>query len=144
MTSAVTRVSVVGLWTLSVLGQPGLASAIPLAFDWTAVGHQSGVGFGGSVASAGDVNGDGYDDVIAGAPSYDLGAIDEGRAFLFLGSPAGLSIAPDWTVEGHQSYAYFGSSVASAGDVNGDGYDDVIAGAPTYDRGGVTDEGRAF
>ena len=41
---------------------------------------------------------------------------------------------PDWKAEGNQVYALFGSSVATAGDVNGDGYDDGIASAPLYDH----------
>jgi hypothetical protein len=43
------------------------------------------------VASAGDVNGDGYDDLVAGAPRYDGGQSDEGAAFVYYGSPSGIS-----------------------------------------------------
>jgi hypothetical protein len=102
---------------------------------------------GESVAGAGDVNGDGYDDVIVGAPSYDAGEDDEGAAFVFLGSKSGirarkLSKAAA-RLESNQRYARLGASVAGAGDVNSDGYDDVIVGAPLYD-GGEEDEGAAF
>ena len=95
------------------------------------------------MATAGDVNGDGYSDVIVGAPRYDNGQTDEGRAFVYHGSAAGLAPPPAWTAEGNQAGADFGGSVATAGDVNGDGYSDVIVGAPVYDNG-QTDEGRAF
>ncbi|MBI4508485.1 MAG: FG-GAP repeat protein, partial [Deltaproteobacteria bacterium] len=105
--------------------------------------NQAYAQFGTSVASAGDVNGDGYDDVIVGAPYYDNGHTDEGRAFVFLGSNSGISATPAWTAESNQAYAHFGSVVASAGDVNRDGYDDVIISAPDYD-GGQTNEGRAY
>ncbi|HJN75290.1 MAG TPA: integrin alpha, partial [Myxococcota bacterium] len=64
-------------------------------------------------------------------------------AFLYLGSPAGLSTSPDWTAESAQAGAEFGDSVSSAGDVNGDGYADVAVGAHWYD-GGQTDEGAVF
>src|SRR6185436_13503605 len=97
--------------------------------DWIAEGNQSFAGFGVSVATAGDDNGDGYADVIVGASAYSNGQTGEGRAFVYHGSPAGLATAPDWTAEGEQQGASFGISVGTAGDVNGDGYDDVIVGA---------------
>ena len=110
---------------------------------WTAEGDQAGAIFGISVAAAGDVNGDGFGDVIVGAFWYDNGQMDEGRAYLYLGSAAGLSPSADWTAESNQHFARFGASVAAAGDVNGDGYGDVIVGAYWYDNG-QADEGRAF
>ena len=99
--------------------------------------------FGYSVATAGDVNGDGFSDVIVGAIWFDNGQTDEGRAFVYHGSASGLGLCPAWTAEGDQASALFGYSVATAGDVNGDGYSDVIVGAVQYDNG-QTDEGRAF
>ncbi len=110
---------------------------------WTVDGDQAGAQLGFSVATAGDVNGDGYSDVVIGAPFYDNGQVDEGRAFVFLSSPSGLPALPAWTAEGDQAGAQFGFSVATAGDVNGDGYADVVVGAPFYDNG-QADEGRAY
>jgi hypothetical protein len=75
------------------------------------------------------VNGDGYADVIVGAPYYDNGETDEGRAYVYHGSSSGLSATANWTAESNQASAYFGYSVSTAGDVNGDGYADVIVGA---------------
>ena len=95
------------------------------------------------MATAGDVNGDGYADVIVGAPFYDNGQTDEGRAFVYHGSAGGLSGSAAWTAESDQAGASFGLSVATAGDVNGDGYADVIVGAPTTTNG-QTNEGRAY
>jgi hypothetical protein len=111
--------------------------------DWTAESNQAGALFGFSVASAGDVNGDGFSDVIVGAYLFDNGETDEGRAFVYHGSAAGLSTTPNWTAESNQANAEFGFSVASAGDVNGDGFSDVIVGANLFDNG-ETNEGRAF
>lgn len=105
--------------------------------------NQAGAGGGYSVASAGDVNGDGYSDVIAGAYLYSNGESNEGVAFVYKGSPTGVNSTPIAQLESNQATSIFGNSVAGAGDVNGDGYSDVIAGAYWYDNG-ETDEGAAF
>jgi hypothetical protein len=118
-------------------------SASGLVFVGSGGGNQAGAQFGRSAAWAGDVNGDGYSDVIVGAPKYDNGQTDEGGAFVTCGSAAGLSMTPCWSAESNQASSQFGYSVATAGDVNGDGYSDVIVGAPYYDNG-QTDEGRAY
>ncbi|GGM98161.1 hypothetical protein GCM10010967_34970 [Dyadobacter beijingensis] len=96
-----------------------------------------------SVASAGDVNGDGYSDVIVGAPTYDNGEASEGVAFVYKGSATGLNTANYNILQKNQANSYFGGSVASAGDINGDGYDEVIVGAKEY-TDGHTNEGAAF
>ncbi|MBL0108075.1 MAG: FG-GAP repeat protein [Ignavibacteria bacterium] len=111
--------------------------------NWTAEINQASANFGWSVATAGDVNGDGYSEVIVGAPNYDNGQTDEGGVFVYHGSITGLSLSPNWTKEINQASAKFGWSVATAGDVNGDGYSDVIIGAPNYDSV-QTNEGRAY
>jgi hypothetical protein len=111
--------------------------------DWMAYGGQAVARFGISVGAAGDVNGDGYDDVIIGADLFDGGQRNEGAAFVFHGSAGGLSATPAWVAEGGQAEALFGRSVSGAGDVNGDGYDDVIVGAYRYDVQNE-DEGAAF
>jgi uncharacterized repeat protein (TIGR01451 family) len=110
---------------------------------WRAESNQSNAEFGWSVADAGDVNGDGYADVIVGAPSFDNGQTDEGAAFVYLGSAAGLAAIAAWQAEGDQTRAEFGYSVSGAGDVNGDGYADVIVGARLFSNGHI-DEGAAF
>ncbi|MFZ5471837.1 MAG: integrin alpha [Myxococcota bacterium] len=121
----------------------GSATGLGSTFAWMAEGNQANAQFGHSVAAAGDVNGDGLGDVIIGAREYDNGEPDEGRAFVYLGSPAGLGANPAWTAEVNQAVARFGVSVASAGDINGDGFCDVIVGAPFWDNG-ESAEGRAL
>lgn len=122
------------------IGNPSTAATILTS-------NHVGAFFGRRVASAGDVNGDGYGDVVVGAPSYDDGVVDQGAAFVFLGSATGVASgdlnAAHARFEGEQERAEFGVSVASAGDVDGDGYGDVLVGALRYDDG-ETDEGAAF
>jgi hypothetical protein len=98
--------------------------------------------FGHSVSTAGDVNGDGYDDVIVGATGNDAGGMRAGRAYIFFGGP-GADTTADLTLTGQALYDNFGWSVSTAGDVNGDGYGDVIVGAPWNDSGGP-EAGRAY
>jgi len=90
--------------------------------------------FGISVASAGDFNDDGYADFIVGARG--------GKAFIYYGGPS-LDATPDLTLTGETTGSWFGNSVAPAGDVNGDGFDDVIVGAPMYGPS-VSQVGRAY
>ncbi len=121
----------------------GSASGPSLAPDWTAESDQVGTSFGISISGAGDVNGDGFDDVIVGAPYFTHTGLNEGRAFLYLGSASGPSLTPDWMVEGDHDNVFFGSKVSGAGDVNGDGLDDMIVTAPGF-TGGEYREGRAL
>jgi hypothetical protein len=122
-----------------------LGSALGLATTpaWMAESGQTGAGFGGTVASAGDVNGDGYGDLVVGARFYNNGTQEEGMALVYLGGISGLTATAAWTAESNQARAWFGWSVASAGDVNGDGYGDLVVGAPTYD-GAIAGGGAAF
>jgi hypothetical protein len=107
----------------------------PTCPEWTVDSDQDDSFLGAGMASAGDVNGDGYGDVIVGAPGYDNGQSGEGRAYVYLGSANGLSSTPAWTVESDQAGADLGVSVSGAGDVNGDGYADVIVGSFLFSNG---------
>jgi ribosomal protein L35AE/L33A len=100
--------------------------------------------FGISVASAGDVNGDGYADLVVGAYNADpSGRMDAGTVSVFHGSASGVLAAPTRVLEGAAAGDYFGISVASAGDVNGDGYADLVVGAPYADPSGRMEAGTA-
>lgn len=104
----------------------GSASGLAVTPVWSDIGANQGSAYGHSLSRAGDVNGDGYDDIIIGEPGYKVGSISRGRALVYYGSSAGPSATPSWTYIG--TTTDFGRSVSTAGDLNGDGYDDVIVG----------------
>jgi Ca2+-binding RTX toxin-like protein len=114
-----------------------------------AAGDQSGR----SVASAGDVNGDGYDDLIVGAFQADPNGTSSGASYLVFGKASGFAASLDlstldgttgFRLNGVEAYDASGFSVASAGDVNGDGYDDLIVGALSADSNGLTNSGATY
>ena len=95
--------------------------------------------FGGSVATAGDVNGDGKADFIVGA-QIDLLGLNPGRVCVYSGADGSLLYQKDAAA----AFDEFGSSVSAAGDVNGDGKADFIVGANGTDAGGNQDAGSAY
>ncbi|MCK4257236.1 FG-GAP repeat protein, partial [candidate division WOR-3 bacterium] len=119
-------------------------SSMDSIFDVKMGGEAEEDNFGYSASCAGDVNGDGYDDVIVGSPRYNFGGnTGAGAAYIFLGGSSMDSIF-DVKMGGEAIKDIFGYSVSCAGDVNGDGYDDVIVGACYNDFGGNTDAGAAY
>ena len=117
------------------------------AFDGQAAYDRAGF----AVAGAGDVNGDGFADMVFGAPLADAGGEDSGRAYVVFGGPGLKSgsltdIAAGMTgfiLDGVQGRDYAGTSVARGGDVDADGYDDFMVGAPGANPHGG-DSGRAY
>jgi hypothetical protein len=120
---------------LALLGALALGSASFPARDAAAgltlveVLGTNAAGLGHSVAAAGDVNGDGWPDLIVGHPFDNTLGAQAGRAFVWFGGP-NLRFAPDVILTQGSSGDWFGWSVAGIGDVNDDGYDDVAVGAP--------------
>jgi len=113
--------------------------------DGAAAGDRSGW----SVAGAGDVNGDGKDDVIIGASDADPNGDRSGSSYVVYGSASPTDIdlgtlgAAGFRIDGAATDDFSGWSVAGAGDVNGDGKDDVIIGAPNSDPDG-SDSGGSY
>jgi hypothetical protein len=120
-------------------GSSSLQSAQPTTLE----GGGAGAEFGAWVASAGDVDGDGFCDLIVGAPKAMVSGAQAGRVFIFRGSKGGVLAAP-WTLDAPDPDGLFGSSVSSAGDVNGDGYADIVVGAQGVSLAGNTGVGRAY
>jgi hypothetical protein len=103
------------------------------------------------VAGAGDVNGDGRDDVIIGAGGADNHGRTSGSSYVVYGSAsastmdlASVSAAQGFRIDGANADDVSGVSVAGAGDVNGDGRDDVIIGAAFADNNGRTNSGSSY
>ena len=94
-------------------------------------GDTTGSTFGASVAIGGDVNGDGFADVVIGDPSY--GAF--GVAYFYLGGSSGIGVVPSVTLVGIESGGNFGNAVAIAGDLDGDGLSDLVIGASNVENG---------
>ena len=146
--------------TYVVFGKSGgFASSIALSsLDGTTgfvlLGIDPGDRSGWSVSSAGDVNGDGYNDVIVGAIEADqTGTNAEGETYVVFGQSGGFasSVAlssldgtTGFVLTGIDPDDRSGSSVSSAGDVNGDGFDDLIIGASGADQTGTDDEGETY
>jgi hypothetical protein len=127
-------------------------------FVLTGIDVADGAGF--SVSTAGDVNGDGIDDLIVGASLADPGGdSDAGESYVVFGSMRGFpaivqleSLYPSGGGDGSRGFVLTGIdvadgagfSVSTAGDVNGDGIDDLIVGAFFADPGGDSDAGESY
>jgi hypothetical protein len=108
---------------------------------FTFYGDQAGDWFGASVDGVGDFNNDGWPDVIVGAP-YGKSAVagNVGEARVFSGHDGSVLR----TFNATTGVTALGTTVSGAGDVDQDGWDDVIIGAPQFTNGSINDTGRAF
>ncbi|MFO0904207.1 MAG: peptidoglycan DD-metalloendopeptidase family protein [Pirellulales bacterium] len=115
------------------------------------LGDQSGY----TISSAGDINRDGFDDLLIGAPLADGGSplrVDAGASYVVFGQSSGFSGSIDLgTLDGVNGFRILGANagdmagyVSAAGDVNGDGLGDLLIGAPGLDVGGTADMGAAY
>jgi len=112
-------------------------SALDATPDLILTGDENGAHFGASVAVVLDVNNDGVDDLLVGAPLHDAGGgagANRGRAYVFFGGSPPDATA-DVTLSGTVNGGSFGAAVSRAGDANGDGVWDFLVGAPLEDPG---------
>lgn len=124
------------------LGAPLTASALVPDLVVSALGAAGGDQLGFAVDGVGDFDGDGYDDLAVGAPLSDVGGADRGQVLVFRGGPDADDL-PDLVLSGEAAGDQFGYAVRGAGDVNGDGYPDLLVGAPYNDAAG-DNAGRAY
>lgn len=130
-----------------VYGYAGSVGGPATAASWLAEDAVSGTILGRALAMAGDVDGDGFGDVLAGRPGFEEGQELEGGAALFMGSASGMASDPAWRgssdldASDHGGvWIGYGQAVAGLGDLDGDEYDDVAIGAPN--TGADSYEGR--
>ena len=117
-------------------------------------GIDQGDSAGGSVSSGGDVNGDGIDDIIIGASSADPNGNERaGESYIVFGNSNGFDASLNlsdldgsngFVIEGIDERDYSGRSVSGAGDINGDGFDDIIIGADDADPNGNERAGESY
>ncbi|MCC8997064.1 MAG: FG-GAP-like repeat-containing protein, partial [Nitrosomonas sp.] len=99
----------------------------------------------GNVSSAGDMNGDGFSDILIGAPATDINGDASGSSYVVFGKSSGFDAVMNladlngtngFTINGESAGDYLGRSVSNAGDVNGDGFGDILIGARGADHNG--------
>ena len=118
-----------------VYGYYGSATGPSTTDDWSAESDLADAQFGRALANGGDLDDDGYEDLVVGAPYLDV-TTDEGLVYVYFGSVSGPDSTPT-TLTGAVAGEGFGAAVAGVGDVDGDGVDDLLVGAPNSDAGAL-------
>ncbi|MER2513961.1 MAG: hypothetical protein ABTQ25_16360, partial [Nitrosomonas ureae] len=133
----------------AVMNLSGLDGTNGFRLDGEAVFDSSGF----SVDGAGDVNGDGFDDLIIGAFRADPNGSNSGSSYVVFGRASGFDATMNlsnldgnngFRLDGETAYDFSGISVSSAGDVNGDGFDDLIIGALSASPNGALGSGSSY
>jgi hypothetical protein len=119
-------------------------AGVPMSRVLVMNGNHAGELFGWTVTNIGDVNGDGSEDLAIGVPWADPAGLDDAGNITLMYSWVGFDGAANATITGLNAGEELGFSIAAAGDVNGDGMDDLIAGAPYYSSGTLPRCGRAY
>lgn len=132
----------------------GRESGMPATMNVSALDGANGFRIGGAISSAysqlqvtgaGDLNGDGFDDVVVSQPYASSNGVNSGSAFVVFGKASGFAAQVNFTdlngangfqIIGERARDMVGQTLASAGDVNGDGLDDLIVGSTEADTSG--------
>lgn len=136
------RVSLLGISTAFVFTALIVPPTNP-DFDWVVEGNTANSDFGFWADGGGDINGDGYDDLIIGAPGVSHSYVGEGAVYIYYGGPDGLADEPGWVTYGANDSAGYGKCVSIKGDVNADGYADVLIGSHQH-RNTKLNEGKVL
>ncbi len=107
---------------------------------------ETGAQFGAAVGFAGDLDGNGHTDILIGAPLAAYAGSRQGLVYLFCASTASAPLPdlPNAILSGGQQGSSFGAAVGAAGDVDDDGFDDLVIGAERWNPGDLSQAGAAF
>lgn len=114
----------------------GSADGLSVSPTWERSGNELGDSYGGTLAAL-DVEGDGFSDALVGASFGSSGESEEGLVFLYAGSSSGLRLPHAWRFELDRPEAGVGAALVSGGDMNQDGFDDLLVGYRGVDGPGL-------